>query len=194
MLTSRPGDEPPSFHDLPLGARLLYVNFAPVSDFDEPKINDLRRPASFLGVTHGRYKTLYLLTPELPDHRVDELGPKIYLVPSGEIVASRKRREMNDKIMKYDWPPTRRYPVDLRTTERPEKYSHLWEDIIDVLRAEFEAPPSGIGVHTTSGTGVDESFFVSRRDLMSGYISVWKGEARCLNLNSKQYQHRTEEY
>jgi hypothetical protein len=164
-----PGDEYPSFFELPSNTPMVYLSFAPVCDLDQMHANDKRRPALFTGVTDAEHPLVYILTPSFEESTPD--GPRIYVVPSGSMRKTEERKRASQIVLQRKWQTANKVPVPLKfeNTEFIDEFGIKRNDTVKWLRSNvFE-------LDTESSTSL-QTYRTRQREVVRHYLRVWDKE------------------
>ncbi len=158
-----PGDECPSFFDLPPNTPMVYLGFAPVCDLDQVHANDKRRAFPFTGITHGEYPLIYVLTPAQEEAIPD--GPRVYVIPSGAIRKTRARHEASEGALSRARGKRVYVPLKFTDTEFIDEFDVKRDETVAWLRHN---------VFTSSASL--QSYLTVQREVSRQYLRVWNGE------------------
>lgn len=124
--------------DLALSAPLLVINFAPIQHIDKIVPSDMRRPISFIHVTHATCKSIFILAPSLYGDKHDKMthaAGRRYVVPS-EALDNDDLRAFNAELVSNGHVSTLKVPerqLPLHGGESIVHYAHEYDKIAGVL-------------------------------------------------------------
>jgi hypothetical protein len=166
-----PGDEFPSFFELPPNTPMVYLSFAPVCDLDQARANDKRRPGLFKGVIQSEHPLIYILSPSSEDAMPD--GPRVYVVPSGTVQKTEALQKASEMVLERNYRSGGKVPVSLtfKDTEFIDEFDIKRDDTVDWLRRVVFGLQADARARTSR-----QAYLTCQREVARHYLRVWNKE------------------